>query len=42
MTITTGGDIGTLEAEGHQLESALREVGQKGPCVGDGSPPIKS
>ena len=24
MNITTGGDIGTLEAEGHELESVLR------------------
>lgn len=41
MTIITGGDIGTLDVEGHQLESALRDVGQKGPCVVSGSPPIK-
>ena len=24
MSLTTGGDVGTLEAEGHQLESVLR------------------
>jgi hypothetical protein len=24
MSVTTGGDVGTLEAEGHQLESVLR------------------
>ena len=26
MSITTGGDVGTLEAEGHSLESALRRA----------------